>query len=168
MKAEMTEIVMPSDTNYFGTCFVGVIMSWMDKVAAIAAQRLVGDVVTASVDRIEFKNPIKIGDVVTLQSSVNRVWKTSMEVGVKVLIQLHERVTNPVNNSYLAYTKLGGFREACSAYLTFVAIDNRGHKRMPDVVDINPIIIRANENSEWNRRYIEAQRRREQRLQNNK
>lgn len=168
MKAEMTEIVMPSDTNYFGTCFGGVIMGWIDKVAAIAAQRLVGDVVTASVDRIEFKNPIKIGDIVTLKSSVNRVWETSMEVGVKVLIQLHERVTNPINNTYLAYTKLGGFRETCSAYLTFVAIDNRGHKRIPDIADINPIIIRANENSEWNKRYIEAQSRREQRLQNNK
>jgi len=70
MRAEMTELVMPGDANPMGTAFGGRIMAWIDMVAAIAAQRAVGAVVTASVDSIEFEKPVRVGDVVTLKAAV--------------------------------------------------------------------------------------------------
>jgi acyl-CoA hydrolase len=116
---EMTEIVMPSDTNHLGTCFGGTIMGWIDKAAAIAAQRLVDMVVTASVDTIEFKKPIKLSDVVTLKASVNRLWKTSMEIGVKVLVQPPKKVLDGISS----YNKLDTF---IHAYLTFISVNELG------------------------------------------
>ena len=153
MEVEMTEIVMPGHANPMGTCFGGTIMSWIDIAAAIAAKRLVGDVVTASVDSIHFEKPIKVGDVVTIKASVNRIWKTSMEVGVTVLTQ----------------SSVDGFLEkqikVCRAYLTFVAVTPNGQKR--DISNKSIIIEkRANSNLLWKIRYNSADERRNNRLVN--
>ncbi len=102
-------LVMPQHANPYGTVFGGVIMEWIDMVASMAAQRHCGmDVVTASIDSLAFENPVHIGDQVVLMASVNYVGRTSMEVGVKVVV---ENLTT---------------RQQCiatRAYLTFVAVD---------------------------------------------
>lgn len=113
---ETRYLVMPQDANPFGTAFGGVIMSWVDMVASMAAQRHCGtEVVTAGIDSIAFQQPVRIGDHVVLLASVNYVSKTSMEVGVKVLRE------DPMTNERSVATK---------AYLTFVSID-RNHKPIP-------------------------------------
>ncbi len=113
---ETRYLVMPQDANPFGTAFGGVIMSWIDMVASMAAQRHCGtEVVTAGIDSIAFHEPVHIGDHVVLLASVNYVSKTSMEVGVKVLRE------DPLTNESVMATK---------AYLTFVAIDS-DHKPIP-------------------------------------
>lgn len=117
-------------------------MHWMDLVAAIAAARHSRHVcVTASVDELNFIHPIKLGEVVTLQASVNRVFRTSMEVGVKVL-----------SENLLT----GIIRHANTAYLTFVALDSNGKP-----VGVPQITI---ETDEENRRFDDASIRRDQRL----
>jgi len=159
----MTEIVMPNHTNHLGTCFGGTIMSWIDVAAAVAAQRLAGTVVTASVDSIQFKHPIKLGDVVTLKAHVNRVWKSSMEVGVKVEVQRPVRKYNP-----LIYTGLSNPKRVCCAYLTFVAIDNAGNKRdASDIAEKQYEFVDTIKDTEpcWLRRYNEAEWRRQVRLE---
>lgn len=168
MKAEMTEIVMPGDTNHMGTCFGGTIMSWIDKIAAVAAQRMVGSVVTASVDSIQFRQPIKVGDVVTLKASVNRIWNSSMEVGVKVLKQSPQRSITGGDGGFVQnYTALGSQIQACRAYLTFVAIDDQGRRRRIGSYDTE-LIIRKEKEYGWQNRYYEANERREIRLANRK
>ena len=85
-QVEMTEIVFPNDANVLGTLHGGKLMLWLDIAASIAASRHCNRVaVTASVDELNFLHPIKIGEVVILRASVNRVFRTSMEVGVKVM-----------------------------------------------------------------------------------
>ena len=169
MHAEMTEIVMPGDANHLGTCFGGKIMSWIDLVAAIAAQRLVGTVVTASVDSIQFKRPIQVGDLVTLKSSVNRVWNTSMEVGVSVLVQSHVRkVEGNGTDCYTSYSALAEPSQACKAYLTFVAVDDRGKRRDISDCDIEFSHIDYDYETDKYRRWHEAGERREVRLVNRK
>jgi acyl-CoA hydrolase len=102
-------LVMPQHANPYGTVFGGVIMEWIDMVASMAAQRHCGmDVVTAGIDSLAFENPVGIGDHVVLMASVNYVGKTSMEVGVKVVV---ENLTTGQQNI------------ATRAYLTFVAVD---------------------------------------------
>jgi len=82
---EMTELVLPQHTNSIGTAFGGVIMSWIDICSSIAAKRHCGRVsVTARVDALEFKAPIKLGDVVRLTARLNAAFTTSMEIGVRV------------------------------------------------------------------------------------
>lgn len=171
MKAEMTEIVMPSDANHIGTCFGGKIMSWIDMVAAIAAQRYVGSVVTASVDSVEFKEPIRVGDVITLKAFVNNIWNTSMEVGVRVEIQ------RPVQTGDLSeidkflefhtYSKLSKPKKACKAYLTFISVDNKGKRRKPKIEDYSNQLTKE-EIEEMERRKIEANGRRKVRLESRK
>lgn len=170
MQAEMTEIVMPGDANHLGTCFGGKIMSWIDMVAAIAANRAVGSVVTASVDSIEFRKPVRVGDIVALKASVNEVWESSMEVGVTVLVQTPTNGVfhgdNPPD-THVVYTKLGDPQQACRAYLTFVAVDNQGKKRsVKDLVLNNPAFDKYEE--PYIRRAKEAQQRRDVRLTNRK
>lgn len=102
-------LVMPDQANPMGTVFGGVIMAWIDMVAAMAAQRHARtEVVTVAVDSIDFKEPILVGDHVELRASVNYVGKTSMEVGVQVV---RER---PFTNESIVAT---------TAHLVFVAID---------------------------------------------
>jgi acyl-CoA hydrolase len=107
----MTQIVMPGHTNgASGVLFGGVMMEWIDVCAGVAAMRHAGGpVVTASIDRLDFIVPVKLGDVVILQAQVNFVRKTSMEVGCRVETE-HPRTRDR--------------RYTTKAYLTFVAIDD--------------------------------------------
>ena len=141
-QAEMTEVVLPNDTNQLGGMLGGRLMHLMDIAAAIAGHRHARSyLVTASVDHLDFRHPIRMGHLVVLKSSVNRVWNTSMEIGVKVF----------------AENILTGARvHTCSAYLTFVALDEQGNKR--------PIVPVIPETEEEKRRYREAGERRQHRL----
>jgi acyl-CoA hydrolase len=137
-----TQLVLPNDTNQLGNLLGGTLMHWIDIVAAIAAQRHSGKVcVTASVDDLNFHYAVKLGEVVTLEASVNRAFRTSMEIGVRVTAH---------GNSSLPE------RRANTAYLTFVAIDDEG-KPQP-VPPVEP------ETEDEQRRYAAALRRREARL----
>ncbi len=109
---EMTEIVLPPDTNALGTIFGGKIMAWIDVAAAMAATRHARKpVVTASIDALHFLAPVKLGHFVHIKASVNFVGKTSMEVGVRVDAE------NPLT---------GEMTHTAKAYTTFVALDEAG------------------------------------------
>ena len=139
----MTELVLPNDTNQLGNLLGGRLMHWIDIAAAIAAQRHCGRVcVTASVDELDFHTPIKLGEIVTLQASLNRAFRSSMEVGVLVTAQGLGSTT---------------VRRANNAYLTFVAIDEHGKP-----VHVPPVIP---ETEDEKRRHEEALLRRELRLE---
>ena len=106
---ESRYLIMPHQANPHGTAFGGVIVAWIDMTAAMAAQRHCGkEVVTAGIDTLAFKEPVRIGDHVVLRASVNYVSRTSMEVGVRVTRE------DP-------YT--GEEAVATTAHLTFVALD---------------------------------------------
>jgi len=141
-RTEMVEVVLPQDANALGTALGGRVMHLVDMVAAIAALRHCrAAVVTASVDHIDFRSPIQVGELIILKSSVNRAFRTSLEVGVKVFSE------NPLT---------GERRHTTSAYLTFVALDeNRQPKSVPAV---------SCETQEDRRRYREALARRKTRL----
>ncbi len=137
-----TQIVLPNDTNQLGNLLGGTLMHWIDIVGAIAAQRHCGMVcVTASVDELSFHHPVKLGEVVTLLASVNRAFRTSMEVGVQVTAHGNAQLPE---------------RRANSAYLTFVAIDSDGIPQ--DVSAVEP------ETEDERRRFDEALQRRTIRL----
>src|SRR5882757_2439201 len=139
-KSEMTEIVLPNDANPINTLLGGRLMHWIDMAGAMAAHRHSRQyVVTASIDHLDFLVPVRVGDIVILRSSVNRVFHTSMEVGVKVWVENYHTETN---------------RHVSSAYLTFVAVDGTGGRRLP-VAAVVP------ETDEERRRYEDALRRRE-------
>lgn len=140
----MTELVLPNHTNQLGNLFGGQLMQWIDICAALSAAKHNKSIcVTASVDRIDFHHPIKLGNAVTLIASINRVFKTSMEVGVKVFAQNFREGTKIHTNT---------------AYLTYVSVDNNG----------KPIraIEAIPETDDEKRRYDEALQRRENRLKN--
>jgi acyl-CoA hydrolase len=138
-QSEMAEIVLPNDTNPLGSLLGGRLMHWIDLAGAMAAHRHSRNyVVTASVDHIDFLVPVRMGDLAILRSSVNRVFKTSMEVGVKVFVE-----------NYISDTA----RHVASAYLTFVAVDKEGNR-----LKVAPVIP---ETEEQRRRYDDAGRRRE-------
>ncbi len=139
----MTQLVLPTHTNNFDCVFGGIMMSWIDIAAAIAAQRHSNkNVVTASIDSLSFIASVYKGWVVNLKSSVNFVSKTSMEVGVRVDAE------NPRTNEHF---------HTASAYLTFVALDsNHRPTAIPKLIT---------ENDEDKRRFIEAQKRRAMRLE---
>ena len=142
-RSEMTEIVLPAQTNPLGKLLGGHVMHLVDMVAALAAHRHSNSyVVTASVDYIDFRNPINLGEIVTLYSQVNRVFRTSMEVGVEV---------------YSENVMLGEKKHTTTAYVTFVAIDEK--TRCPKAVV--PLIVKT---AEEKRRFEEAAKRREVRL----
>jgi acyl-CoA hydrolase len=141
--SEMSEFALPNDANTLGTLFGGKVMSLVDLAGSLAAVRHArGPVVTASVDYMTFLHPIHIGQLVILRSQVNRVFRTSMEVGVKVFVE--DLRTRDV-------------RHTSSAYLTFVAIDKEGNR-----VPIPPVIP---ESEDEKRRYQDAGERRRQRLE---
>jgi acyl-CoA hydrolase len=111
-RVDMTEIVLPGDTNAMGTIFGGKVMQWIDIAASVAAMRHAGgQVVTASIDALHFLTPIHLGEVVLLRAQVNHVGRSSMEVGVRVEAE-------DVRTRTRRYTT--------KAYLTFVAIDASG------------------------------------------
>jgi acyl-CoA hydrolase len=111
-QVEMTELVLPNDTNQLGNLLGGRLMHWIDIAAALAAMRHSHRVcVTASVDGMSFHAPIRLGQMVILKASVNRVFTTSMEVGVRVEME------DPLTGIHV---------HANTAYLTFVGIDEEG------------------------------------------
>jgi len=141
-QSEMTEFVLPNDANPLGALLGGRLMHWIDLAGALAAHRHSRSyVVTASIDHLDFLTPVHVGDLVIFRSAVNRAFHTSMEVGVKVLVE-----------NYIS----GAHRVVSTAYLTFVAVDRHGrHMPVPAVVP---------ETEEEKRRYEDAGRRREYRL----
>lgn len=145
-KVIMTEMVLPSHTNSLGTIFGGVVMSWIDIAAAIAAQRhSQKQVVTASIDALHFVAPVKKGWIVNLKASVNFAAKSSMEIGVRIDAE------NPIT---------GETFHTASAYLTFVALDSNSRP-----TPVPPLIPESNDEK---RRFQGAQQRRERRLQDKK
>lgn len=140
-RSEMVQIVLPNDANPLGNLLGGTMMHWIDLAAALAAHRHSRNyVVTASIDHLDFQVPVRVGEVVILRSSVNRAFRTSMEVGVQVLVE-----------NYIA----GTLSQVSSAYLTFVAVDREG-RRLP----VPPIVP---ETDDEKRRFEDALRRREMR-----
>lgn len=141
-RSEIVEAVLPNDANPLGKMLGGRVMHLIDIAGALAATRHSNShVVTASVDYMDFRFPIDVGEWIVLKSSVNRVFRTSMEVGVKVFA---ENVLT------------GEQKHTSSAYVTFVAID---HNRKPKPVP--PLIL---ETVGDQRRYDEAGERRRMRL----
>ena len=134
---------MPHHANNLGHVFGGVMLSMMDKTAAVAAFRHARlNVVTASIDRVDFREPILVGDLVVMKASVNYVGKTSMEVGVRV--EAEELLT-------------GRRRHTNSCYLTFVAVDRNGRP-----VEV-PVLVA--ETPDEARRFQAAAQRRQVRLE---
>src|ERR1700730_6921666 len=87
-QSEMAEIVLPNDANPLGALLGGRLMHWIDLAGAMAAHRHARSyVVTAAVDHIDFLVPVRVGSLIILRSSVNRAFRTSMEVGVKVWVE---------------------------------------------------------------------------------
>ena len=140
-QSEMTEIILPNDTNTLGNLLGGRLMHFIDIVGAMAAFRHSRThVVTAAMDHIDFIRPVHVGDLLILKGSVNRAFNTSMEVGVKVWVE---------------NTFTGVQMHVASAYLVFVAVDQNG-RRMP-VPELKPVT------ADEQRRFADAQLRREHR-----
>jgi len=140
--SEYSEFALPNDANTLGNVLGGKVMHLVDLAAALAAVRHSRcSVVTASVDHMSFLHPVHIGQLIVLRSSVNRVFRTSMEIGVRVEVE---------------NLKTGEIKHTSSAYLTFVALDKNG-ARLP----IPPVIP---ETAHEKRRYREAEERRTYRL----
>ena len=140
--SEYAELALPNDVNKLGNIFGGKVMHLVDLAGAMAAIRHAHlPVVTASVDSLQFLHPVHSGELILLRSSVNRAFRTSMEVGVKVITE------NLMTGERL---------HTCSAYLTFVALDENGKP--------TPVPCVIPEAEEEKRRYREAGERREYRL----
>jgi|SRR5579872_1166370 len=141
--SEYSELALPNDANGLGNVLGGKVMHLVDLAGALAALRHARrPMVTASVDHMNFLHPVKIGQLILLRSSVNRVFRTSMEVGVKVWVE---------------NLQTGAVRHTSSAYLTFVALDEHGQP-----VAIPPVVP---ETEDEKRRYEEAAQRRDYRLE---
>ncbi len=140
-QSEMTELILPNDTNALGNLLGGRLMHFIDLTGAMAAFRHARTyVVTAAMDHIDFIEPVRLGDLVTLKSSMNRAFTSSMEVGVKV---------------WAENTRTGTVSHVASAYLVFVAVDEHG--RLQKVPRLKP------ETADEIRRFEDALRRREHR-----
>ncbi len=138
----IAHVMLPQDANIMGNVHGGSIMNNIDNAAGVVAVRHVRcNAVTASIDRLDFHNPVFIGDLLTLKASLNYAGKTSMEIGVRV--ETEDLIT-------------GEIRHTASAYLTFVAMDRIGKPKQ-----IPPLI---SETDEEKRRRSEAAERRKIRL----
>lgn len=141
-RSQMVEVVLPNDANPLGYMLGGRVMHLIDIAGAIAGHRHAGSyLVTASVDYLDFRNPIRIGELIVLKSSVNRVFDTSMEVGVKVF-----------SENILTRERL----HTSSAYLTYVAVDDNMQRH-----SIPPLILETEEDRQ---RWRDAGERRKIRL----
>jgi len=138
-----SELILPGDLNSLGYLFGGKLMALIDKVGAISAiKHARGTVVTVSIDNLIFKKPVMNGSVLTISATVNRVFEHSMEVGV-------------VANNLPPGEEIP--QHVCTAYLTFVALDQNGKPRLiPHVI---PVTV------EEKRRYDQALIRRNHRLE---
>jgi acyl-CoA hydrolase len=144
-RVETAQVVLPGLTNTHGTIFGGILMQWIDIAAAIAAARHAqGAVVTASMDRLHFLQPVRQGAIVIIQAQVNFAARTSMEVGVRVLVE------DLQNRQRLQATR---------AYLTFVAVDETGRPR-----PVPALTLEGEEGSDDRRRFAAAEKRRADRL----
>ncbi len=142
--SEYSELALPNDSNSLGNLLGGKVMHLVDLAGAMAAMRHSRNVVvTAAIDQMSFLHPVRIGQWVRLRSAVNRVFRSSMEVGVKVYVEDLIR---------------GEMQHTSSAYLTFVAIDAKGNP-----VPVPPVIP---ESEDELRRYEKAGQRRDYRLRN--
>lgn len=114
-QVEMNELVLPNDTNLLGNLLGGTLLHWIDIVGAMAAQRHANSIVaTVAIDSVDFKHPVKVGQIVNLKARVTWVGRTSMEVVVEVFAEDY----------------LNGERKATNrAYLAFVAVDDQGKPR---------------------------------------
>lgn len=142
----MTEIVFPNDANPLGNAMGGRVMHWIDICAAVAAGRHARTpVVTASVDQIDFHNPVPVGGTVVLLASVNFAGRTSMEIGVKVWQE--DRAT-------------GNRKHVASAYLTFVSLDpvTRTPRQVPPLLPETPDELRRCEDAKQRRAHRLASR----------
>jgi acyl-CoA hydrolase len=142
----MTELMMPHMANTLGNVFGGVILSLVDRVAAVAAIRHAGGpCVTVSVDQVDFREPIHVGELVIARASVNFVGRTSLEIGVRIEAE---------------HVPSGRRRHTNSCYVTFVAIDAQERPRL-----VAPVVP---ETAEQRRRYADAEARRELRRRHRK
>ena len=140
---ETSQLMMPTDANILGHVFGGSVLSMIDKAAAVVAIRHARSAcVTVSIDRVDFREPIHVGDLVVMRASCNFAGRTSMEIGVRV--EAEDMIS-------------GRRRHTNSCYLTFVAIDRNG--RPVEVPQVLP------ETDEERRRYEAAQARRRRRLE---
>jgi acyl-CoA hydrolase len=140
-QAERSEIIFPADSNALGNLFGGRLMQFIDLVGAVAAVRHARAItVTASMDHLDFVAPVHVGDLLILKASVNRAFRTSMEIGVRAMVEDARGQT---------------LRHVSSAYLTYVAVDREGNPLpVPGVIA---------ETEHQKRRYDDALRRREMR-----
>ena len=140
---DQTAVVFPNDLNAYGTLFGGRVLDLCDRVSGVVAKRHSGSVcVTLGIDSVRFLAPAKHGDILVFKAAVNRVWKTSMEIGVKV----YKEDFRTLQRVHIL-----------SAYFTFVALDD--HLKPVEVPAVLP------ETVEEKRRYKEAEERRQLRLQ---
>lgn len=153
-QSEMTEVILPNDANTLGNLLGGRLMHFIDLTGAIAAYRHTRThVVTAAMDHIDFIQPVHVGDLLILKSSVNRAFNTSLEVGVKVWVE---------------HPQTGVMLHVASAYLVFVAVDQQGNRlRVPTLLPETPDEIRRFNDALLRREHREAEaaRRRQERLQ---
>ena len=142
-QSERSEIIFPADSNALGNLFGGRLMQYIDLVGAMAASRHARAItVTASMDHLDFVAPVQVGDLLILKASVNRAFRTSMEIGVKAMVEdVREQ----------------RFRHVSSAYLTYVAVDHQGRGL------VVPQLIPETEHQK--RRFEDAGRRREMRAE---
>jgi len=138
-KANSARIVLPNDTNTLGNLMGGQLLSWMDITAAISAHRHCRRVVvTAAVNNVSFDHPIKLGDIVSIESKVSRAFTSAMEVYIDVFVEDH----------------ITGKRKKCNeAIYTFVAVDQVGSS-----IQVPKLIPESDEEQE---RYASALRRRQ-------
>jgi acyl-CoA hydrolase len=136
---ETSQLMMPQHSNNLNNVFGGVILAMMDTAAAVSAIRHARmSCVTVSVDRVDFREPIKVGELVIMKASVNYVGRTSMEVGVRVEAE---------------HLMTGVRRHTNSCYLTYVAIDAHGHPvEVPKLICETPDEVRRNEAAKERRR----------------
>ena len=139
----LTHLMMPADANYMGSIHGGIIMKLIDEAAAACAYRFCRtNVATAAIDRIDFHNPVQIGDLVRLHANLNDAGRTSVEVGVRVEAE-------DLRSGKVTHTN--------SAYLVFVAVDDDGRP-----IPVPPLVPRTAEQKTW---LAAAQKRRLKRLQ---
>lgn len=141
----MTEIVMPEDTNHFGDIFGGRVLALVDKAGAIAAIRHCRhEVLTASIDSVDFLSSVKEGWILTLEAGVQAAFRSSMEIGVEVLAE------NPLT---------GERRLTCRAFLTLVAVTPEGRP-----VPVPPLLVETDAEREHAEAATERRRRRLERI----
>lgn len=139
---EMTELVLPNDTNLLGNLLGGKLMHLVDIAGAMAAQRHSNRiVVTAAIDSVDFKFPVKVGEIIILKAKVTWVGRTSMEVAVEVFAEDYITNTRKYTNK---------------AYVTYVAVDSGGKP-----VEVPGLLV---ETEEEKREHEAAARRRSERL----